>query len=261
MRATVGTVCVLTALLMSSPTLANVIIQDDFQADSGLWEGWTGYAGTYDRTDLGGGNVVFAAAPNDISVTKASAPALPAAIQIDVDIQTNHGSSYGGSKFQAIHFHVEDFETTGNLGSVHYGVAYVKDWSGRVGLQLLEESPRFTATVLATNYTIPIDTAVHHLRITDDGAGVFNVYWDDMVNPAISYDDSASYSRGGDRIAVQLGSQATGGYIDNLVVADFVTVPEPATMALLVLGGLLGFGGMTRRSYFASRRMPSRAAP
>jgi hypothetical protein len=253
--------------MVAAPASAAVIYgPDTFEGGTTEgWEPWAGYSTTtslFALTDIGGGDYAMAATgtASKLAVKKV---AIPQQMTIDMDIVAGFKASPSNNNFFNIIFHLEQFLTSGTTGSKHYELKWVKGYNPTqtnpndyYGLQLWEKSVRNgstsagTYTMLAETEALPFDSDPHKVRITDDGTGRINVYFDDMSAAVLSVDDSASYSAGtANWLAVELGNQLSGGqsWFQNVTVRDAV-VPEPMTALLLGLGGLVARSLRRRRA-------------
>ncbi len=186
----------------SQAALAGALISDDFQSGTGAWSStsWT-------RVDVGGGQYMYQGA----SGTATNPTKLPAAMQLDFDVQRTSASVGSGPR---IHFHCR---TSGSLtASKGYWLRYLDDYNtDKDGLQLWDKAADYGPETMIGFAAVPLDLNVHHVRLIDDGAGHFRIYFDNMTTPAMVVDDSASYLGADD---TYIGLSYTGR-VDNITVS------------------------------------------
>jgi len=188
-------------------------INSDFQVDTSGW-----YIAGFARTDLGGGDWVLYENTTGSSGTAENTTPLPAAIQIDMDFQRTTNGSTG--EYFGFFFHESAVggTPTGQRG-------YRLEYEAKTGTKKLElyrkNSDWGSEDHLATANSVAGDTNEHHLRITDDGTGWIQIYWDDMVTPVIDIDDSANYVGGANQYIGVQSSYDLNAWIDNVMVTDY----------------------------------------
>lgn len=202
-------------LATSSMASAVVLINDDFQTGMGAWSStsWT-------RVDVGGGQYMLQAT----SGTATNPTKLPAAMQLDFDVQRTTANVGGGPR---IYFHNRTLSPGPSKG---YWISYLDDYNTvNDGLRITEKVADYGAETIIGVSKVTLDLNVHHVRLTDNGLGLMNVYFDNMTTPVLVLDDTASYS-GADNTYIALGYQ---GRVDNIIAQTYV--PEPVSLALLIL--------------------------
>lgn len=221
---------------MAGSTASGAFISDDFQTGTGNWDLSKGMT----RVDIGGGQYVLSDSGNPNSAYSVNTTKLPKAIQIDMDLKlTTKATAYPMS----VYFHSR---TTGQPNTLKgYFLRYVDDYNtANDGLQLVRKATDYGTETRIGLAAVPVNLDVHHLRITDDGTGKIDVYWDNMTAPVISIDDSAGYVGADDTYMSLWPYYTTHGWFDNVVVQAYV--PEPATLALLALA--VPLAALRRRS-------------
>lgn len=208
-------------LAAASPAGA-VFISDDFQAGTGNWLTTQGFS----RSDLGGGNWVFGDSGGP-GYTYNSTP-LPAQLQIDLDFTCTARAT---ANAYYINFHQRTL-TQPNIPK-GYQLRYIDDWgTANDGIQLWRKAADYGTETKLAQAAVTLDFNVaHHVRITDDGIGNIQIFWDNMTTPKIAVDDSANYVGGPNSYMALYGWGGSNGYFDNIVV----DVPEPVSLALLAL--------------------------
>ena len=188
------------------------LIDDDFQTDTGDWETTWFY-----RTDLGGGQWVF---KHDGGIAERDSwhpDALPAAADIELDLAMP--GTWSAPYYLAVYFQM-DKQLLRPHQEQGYSLRYIDDWgSGNDGLQLWEKDGQYGANTKLAEVSVPLDSQPHHLKITSDGAGMIEIYWDNMATPVLSYDDSGSYV-GGEDTYLAVKSYHMAAWFDNILVTN-----------------------------------------
>ncbi len=212
-------------LIVASQAASGAFLNDNFQTGTGSWLTTLGFS----RFEAGAGNYVFGNLSGS-AVTWNTTP-LPAQIQIDMDF-TCEVRSNGTMWYMGFHMGARD---QANVVK-GYQLRYMDDWgTANDGIQLWSKDDYYGNETELGRYNMPLDQDVpHHIRITDNGTGLIKVFWDDMITPKISVNDSANYVGGPDTYMGFFANGEMYGYLDNIIVS----VPEPGTLALLGLGGL-----------------------
>jgi hypothetical protein len=184
----------------ASVASAGALIDDDFQTGMGAWSStsWT-------RVDVGGGQYML----QGTSGTATNPTKLPAAMQLDFDVQRTTTSVGSGPR---IYFHCRTLSLGASKG---YWISYLDDYNtDNDGIRITRKIADYGAETMIGKAKVTLDLNVHRVRLIDDGAGHFRLYFDDMTTPVLVVDDSASYV-GADNTYIGVGYT---GRIDNIKV-------------------------------------------
>lgn len=180
------------------------LINDDFSQNIGNWDGrWNAVNGVYQ-------------APHAIGVSYNSTP-LPKALTIETDFSRAEDTSIGHDVKLYFHSHQIGFDPRGIVG---YYIRY-SDWWGdeEDGLYLYRQSSIWGGwTQLAFAPSVVVDGNPHHLKITDDGNGHIQVYFDGG-SPVIDVQDSNYVGVANSFVAVHSYGNAKAAF-DNFKVTE-----------------------------------------
>ena len=182
---------------------SGAVIDNDFQAGVGNWNGtaWT-------RADSGGGAYVFRASGGESTNTTQ----LPVKVYIDTDVKV---STWTAATSFCVYFHMQ--YSDGCNYQKAYRLQYVDDYgTDNDGLKLEKKVDNYGAIQQLAFTRLTLDTNVHHLRIISNGTGNIQVFFDNMDNPVLQYDDAAFI--GAINQYVGIGTTGVVCWIDNIKV-------------------------------------------
>ncbi|MCG3178709.1 MAG: hypothetical protein BIFFINMI_01038 [Phycisphaerae bacterium] len=261
----------LTVLAGATSSRADVILSDTFDATQtgGPPPGWTIQSGDTNIYEADGVlKVVTSAGAGKFNKTLYNNTTISLNVTISVDLipLTLGSGGYGmgiifgqkdnttsASMTNPAHGYMVVFKTGGISSDPCQLVLYADDFSsayrgdGNTTDDALATVSTFANNSLASGHN-------HALKVSDDGLGHIKVYLDDTLY--IDFDDSANYypvANGNYTSAyvglvVGNGSAATANFDNFLVVSNVTTtIPEPATLGMLIMGGLAMAGAGIRR--------------
>jgi hypothetical protein len=188
-------------------TKPSLIINDDFNQDIGNWDGnWILESGGYKSEGV--------ATANTFNTTP-----LPKALTIDLDFIRSATASIGHEL--NFYFHLSGFTSDPKYTDPRIPTGYLlqyRDFWGQDGLTLYRQSSTWGGWKQLGNLAeVSIDGNMHHLKISDDGAGHIQVYFDNSNTPVIDVQDAAYVGVDDSYIALRSFGNAKG-LVDNVIV-------------------------------------------
>ena len=222
---------------MSAP--AEILVSSDFEADSTGWI--TGGLDNLARAQVDDGyGVSLADTTASSSLWSYNTTNLPLLLTLDLDYRITNVTADNPFVI-GLHVWGNNSDPMAPIsGPLMDHKGYFLTFTGGADqkVQLIRRkgpNPEDTAVAAEVPW-INDDGLIHHLRITDCGCGNFNIFIDNMAGSLMYVPDKYNYVGG---IGSYLGVGTPGdaaGWIDNVVIeGERVNVPEPATLALMLL--------------------------